>query len=180
MSIRAKGQCTAHTKAGHRCRIITAKVGPMCWIHTKSKLGVQVKPSKIKGAGLGLFATRKIPANTVIDNYRGQVLDQLEAERRHNIAYIFKVNKNKYIDAVKTNSGPARYANDCRSTAFDCNASLAVNPRQENVTLKVKNKPIPAGKEILASYGEGYWKKREAPKVNTARNKRAAKRQKKK
>lgn len=104
MSIREVSQCTGHLPNGNRCKKRTGKVGPMCWMHTKSKLGLQVKRSTIPGAGLGLFATKKLPKGSEVDEYRGKMLNEEQIDNKANTDYVFRINQNKYIDAEKTNS----------------------------------------------------------------------------
>ena len=62
-------RCTGTTKKGQHCKQRTAK-GQYCWNHMSSVLGLRLRTSTVPGAGLGLFASRDLPAQTDI-NYTG-------------------------------------------------------------------------------------------------------------
>ena len=116
MSIRECDRCTATTTSGHRCKLRSCKVGPYCWIHTKSIAGLQVKRSGIPGAGQGLYTTReRKKGDKKVVLYTGERKTKAQIDAMRNTDYVFKVKNNDYIDAARTNSGPARYINHCRT-----------------------------------------------------------------
>ena len=163
MSVPECSRCTAHKPDGSRCRINTCKVGPMCWIHTKSKKHLQVKPSTT-GHGMGLFAVKstKTDNKTIfkkgdkITEYTGDII-QGDVVPNRNTSYMFSVTSKYHIDGRKTNSGPGRYANDCRKTNKACNAKFSANTSKRTGIIKSK-KTIKNGEEILVPYGRDYWK----------------------
>lgn len=118
-----------------------------------------VKESSIPGSGKGLFTLTDIPKGTDIVEYKGRVTDWKNAHHKDgNNAYLFYVNRNVVIDALKKLSALARYANDgkgiTRMKGVYINCEYVT--RKNKVFIRsVKN--IKAGSEILVSYGKEYW-----------------------
>lgn len=54
------GQCTAPTSRGNRCKNRTCRDTKYCWLHLRTLHKIVIKPSYIKGAGLGLFAMKRL------------------------------------------------------------------------------------------------------------------------
>jgi len=179
MGERACAQCIAITKKGTRCKLTTCVIGPKCWIHTLGEDKLKVKKSHIKEAGKGLYAqkgrSKKVDKSivfkkgSIIAEYTGKILTTNQVNRMpvKQRAYILQHKNNRFIDAVKTNSGPARYANDCRASnkaKGECkgnNAKFTKSQHKMNIkaTKNIKNKD-----EIFVSYGSDYWKKKKAVK----------------
>ncbi len=175
MSERSCNTCIAAKKTGGKCTRSTCKYGPKCWQHTQIQDGLAVKPSTVPGAGQGLFAKRTFHNNEKIATYTGERITQRQLDQRYGAGhhtlgeYVIKKygsGKNSvYIDARKTNSGVARYANDCHGSSQDCNAEFksAGKSRGKNggkakrsVIIKA-TKNIRPNTEILTSYGNEYW-----------------------
>lgn len=119
-----------------------------------------VKRSTIPGSGKGLFTKKAIPKGTTIVEYKGKVTDWESANHDDgNNPYIFYVNRNYVIDALKRLSALARYANDGlglqRVKGISNNSTYITSNKR--VFLK-STKDIPAGAEILVDYGRDYWK----------------------
>ncbi len=118
-----------------------------------------IRKSKIPGSGKGLFTKTDIPKGTLIVEYKGKVTDWENANhKKGNNAYLFFVNRNIVIDASTKLSALARYANDGKGIS----RVKGLNNNCEYVTIKKKVyirsiKNIPAGSEILVSYGKEYW-----------------------
>lgn len=143
-----------------QCKRMTCKYGPMCWQHTKKVEGVEVKESGIRGAGLGLFATRVFEAGQYISKYGGEVVNMAELNRRYGknatAPYAMDIpGRGRFVDAIYSNSGNARYANDCFNSTFRCNAEL-VRRADARERLRATTR-INIGDEILVSYGDEYW-----------------------
>lgn len=146
-------RCTALTLDGTRCKRNTCTTGPTCYQHTQ---GLRVKPSHV--AGKGLFATRNFQPNTLIAPYVGEKLKRKTFNRQHrDPQYAIGVG-NWVIDARRSNSGVARYINDCRETRYPCNASFDKAGRSR--VLVHARRRIRTGSEIFAPYGSGYWRGR--------------------
>ncbi len=118
-----------------------------------------IKPSTISGAGLGLFTTVFISAGTRIIQYKGRITtwkDVLNGPEFN--AYVYYVSRNHVIDAMKFKKLLGRYANDATGlskTKGITNNTIYVVDKKKVYMEAVKN--IPAGSEILVSYGKEYW-----------------------
>ena len=119
-----------------------------------------VKKSRLKGAGKGLFTTKPIPKGTRIVEYKGKVTTWEEASSGRSFnGYIYYVNKNHVIDAKKTLTALARYANDARGLSKIeglSNNSKYVQDDDKRVYIE-SFRNIEAGDEIFVSYGKEYW-----------------------
>ena len=177
MSVRGCNRCVAKSKSGQQCTRSTCKYGPKCWQHTQLQDGLEVKKSAIPQAGMGLYAKKPIPKDHTVAPYTGEQLTKQQVDSRYpgNTlgAYTVKVNRSTYVDARKTNSGVARYANACRAPdqrAGHCdgkNAKLArAGPKSAELQA---TRPIPKGHEVYAGYGREYWQ----PKSTKRKRKRA-------
>lgn len=173
MSIRVCDRCTATRKAGGRCTRRTCKVGPLCWQHTRLVSGLSVKPSSIPGAGNGLFAFRDFRPSSTVTRYSGEALTAAQVEARYPgntlAPYVLKVGRDRFVDGRATNSGPARYVNDCRRADRDAGHCPGNNAKLSRTgTVKFASRPIPSGSEIFAPYGRQYWSgtssRRKAPR----------------
>lgn len=111
----------------------------------------------------GLFATKKIPPNTFILFYLGEV----HADEREGSDYdlsLFRTQEGISIgvDAQKMGN-EARFINDYRGVAAKPNASFK-EVRTEAGELRIgiwsATTEIKKGEEILVSYGKGWWKAR--------------------
>lgn len=119
-----------------------------------------VKRSTIPKSGKGLFTKKPIPKGTPIVEYKGKISDWENANHEDgNNPYIFYVNRNHVIDALKRLRALARYANDGlglkRVKGVTNNSSYITKGKR--VFIKA-TKDIPAGSEILVDYGKDYWK----------------------
>lgn len=118
-----------------------------------------VKKSTIPGAGKGLFTKVDIPKDTRIVEYKGRRTTWKEVKDDTSNAYIYTINNNNVIDAGKTLSALARYANDAKGfTRIKGvnNNCVYVNDKGRAYIESVKN--IPAGSEIFVDYTQDYWK----------------------
>src|SRR5690349_159455 len=117
-----------------------------------------VKRSKIPGAGKGLYTKVAIPKDTRIVEYKGRITTWKEMKDAHDNGYIYSVNRNHVIDAQRTLSALARYANDAKGLTRVkgiTNNCTYVNDGLHAYIESVKS--IPAGSEIYVDYGKEYW-----------------------
>ena len=152
-SIKECQRCTATTAKGRPCKNRTCR-GNFCWQHLRKERGLTVKQSSIPNAGLGLFATKSISGNKMIDHYTGESLTKSQVDERYASRrgdYVLCFGK-KCVDGRKTNSNFARFANNSRNTKKKNNARLT-----KAFTLKSTRKINP-GQEVLTAYGRDYWK----------------------
>lgn len=119
-----------------------------------------VKTSKLPNSGKGLFTKKFIPKGTRIVEYKGKISawkDVKDEDGRN--GYIFYVTRNHVIDALRTKSALARYANDARGlskiTGVLNNCDYITDGLKAYIESK---KDIPSGSEIFVDYGKDYWK----------------------
>ena len=159
-SVRECVRCSAITTKGTRCTRRTCIYPGECYQHFQQHNGLKLAPSSIPNSGLGLFTTRAFPENRKIADYTGDIV--LDTDWDLNPSdYGAKYDATHTIDGRSTQSGIARYSNDCRTAdrlAGRCrgnNARLRIT-RQKNVILESKSR-IPANTEVFNSYGKDYW-----------------------
>ena len=132
-----------------------------------------VKSSTIPGAGKGLFTKEAIPKGSRIVEYKGRKTTWKEVKNDDTNFYIYTVNRNHVIDARRTLSALARYANDAKGftrVKGITNNCVYVNDGTRAFIESVKN--IPAGAEIFVDYTKEYW---DVLKENIRAKKKAAK-----
>src|SRR5689334_9259139 len=71
-----------------------------------------VKKSTLPNTGKGLFTKVFIPKDTRIVEYKGRITNWKEMKFAWDNGYIYSINNNHVIDAKRTLSALARYAND--------------------------------------------------------------------
>jgi len=81
------------------------------------------------------------------DTYTGDYAIQLTHESPY-----------KYVDANHTTDAAGRYANNARRRDhFTNNSHLAPDRAHPHQAKVVASRPIPAGREVFARYGDMYW-----------------------
>lgn len=125
--------------------------------------GLEVKPSTISGAGMGLFCTQAFKRNSYITFYDGETITRgqaLERRSRGKDTHIRSVGLmgdciDGYTGAtVRPGCGGASLAND------------GLLPEKNNCRLENSNgiawlranQDISVGEELLCSYGKLYWR----------------------
>src|SRR6185312_3631133 len=113
-----------------------------------------IKKSKIPGAGKGLFTKTFIPKGTRIIEYKGRITTWKNVlEGKIFNGYVYYINRNYVIDAMRRKTALARYANDANGltkSELVNNSKYVVDNKR--VFLQAK-KDIEVGEEILVSYG---------------------------
>jgi len=156
-------QCSATTKSGDRCKLNVCASFPYCWIHLKSKQGLQVKKSEIQGAGKGLFYVGKEPIKPgkKITLYSAKEVSAKPISGD----YVLEVGKNKFIDSKKKSNYPGRYINDPRGTGKRANVRFGHSGKITKVTAPggsretfpiITSKRIKPNTELLLSYGRSF------------------------
>lgn len=120
-----------------------------------------VKKSLLPNAGKGLFTYKPIKKGTKIIEYKGEIIDWKEYEKRverDEDGYLFFINKKHCIDAWNTPQHKARYANDAaglsRVKGLKNNSVYEI---EDNKCFIVATRDIAAGEEIFVSYTKEYW-----------------------
>lgn len=117
-----------------------------------------VKTSTIPGAGKGLFTKVDIPKGTRVVEYKGRRTIWKEVKNDSTNYYIYTINRNHVIDAQRTLSALARYANDAKGLTRIkglTNNCIYINEGTRAFIETTKN--IPAGGELLVNYTKPYW-----------------------
>lgn len=118
--------------------------------------------SQIKNAGNGLYTAIDIFKNEVITLFKGEIIDNIEAQKRvdkNNDGYFINMLDGSIMDSMHT-ACFAKYANDTKGSiesSFKNNAKITLDD-QANICIMATRK-IKAGEEIFCSYGKAYWKK---------------------
>jgi uncharacterized protein len=140
-----------------------------------------VKKSSLPGAGKGLFTDKPIRKGTKVIEYKGEIIDWKEYDRRvarDEDGYLFFINKNYCIDAYPTPQYKARYANDAmgltRVKGLTNNCDYEV---EGNRCFIVAQRDIKKGEEIFVDYTPEYW---DCIRYNIKLKKRKDKEEKKK
>lgn len=124
-----------------------------------------VAPSKIVGAGNGLFALKKLEKNTRITWYEGEFIDRQTALSLSDTSYLRSASYGVIIDGFrepKIGAGAASFAN--HAPACDSNAKLVnlfCKTTHEETPVLLATKEIDEGEEILYNYGRDYWVRQE-------------------
>ena len=113
-----------------------------------------VKKSKIRGAGLGLFANMDFPADAVLGEYWGVRTTTKPADGR----YTWRVDTDDgpvYIDAAQ-NDCPLRFVNGAKTERqherINCKTYTS-----HGALLYVTTRAVKAGEELIVDYGPYYW-----------------------
>jgi hypothetical protein len=159
-TVHERDRCHAQTKAGRRCKCNTIKYARYCWAHARTEQGVKIEDSTIPHAGLGLFATRTLPANIKIqygrpqDIVAGNVINQLYGA--HGLEQYVACNHGGTLCSDSKSTG--RWIDDPRNSNRN-NARINVGTRQghpfANVVL---TKQVTAGRELFVPYGRKFWR----------------------
>lgn len=120
---------------------------------------LQIKKSGIPQSGKGLFTKKAIPKGTRIVEYKGRITTWKEVQKDKNFnGYIYYIKRDHVIDALPYTKALGRYANDARGLkkikGLTNNAEYVEDGNKVFIEAK---KDIPAGGEILVSYGKEYW-----------------------
>jgi len=120
---------------------------------------LSVKKSTLPESGKGLFTKVFIPKGTPIVEYKGTVTTWKDVDHSEGSnGYIYYVKRSYVINAFDHKNELARYANDAKGLTKV--KGIANNAEYKEFGLKVfivALKDIPAGGEILVSYGKEYW-----------------------
>lgn len=149
-------RCEAETKSGAQCKRRTRKQLPFCFEHARSILHVDIRPSTIPGAGLGLFALQEFKNNDLIVPYKGELLTKDQVDERYGAGlakFVLQINKNTYIDSA-CSRGTGSFINTNpgnNNSRFSVYSGRGGYPPGASVRA---TKQIHIGAEIFVDYGE--------------------------
>lgn len=119
------------------------------------KVNTFVQQSTINPKFLGLFASRSLKCDDIIDHYKGEVLRTAQALKLKDKSYLMRLGEQCYIDAKGSPFSLPRYINDCRNSEL-YNVKFVKEP--ENIrALVVAIRDIESGEELFVDYGKWYW-----------------------
>lgn len=126
-------------------------------------MSLEIKKSKIPGAGKGLFTATLIKRGERVIEYTGDVITWKECQERNEKmdgfgAYYFFISEKKCIDAENVLDSLARYAND--AAGFVRLPGVRNNCRYEvirNRAYIIASRNLKPGDEIFVAYGKEYW-----------------------
>jgi len=118
---------------------------------------LEVRPSLISNAGLGLFTKVHIPKHTAFCEYTGTELTLRQVMQLRDKTYLMGgFGINCHIDANHHPDVKARYIND--GIRDDKQNARFVKHKALKKASVVSTRDINPGDEIYASYGELYWR----------------------
>jgi hypothetical protein len=116
---------------------------------------LRAQPSRIAGAGLGLFAAVAIRSGATVCDYTGPRFRTAQAIRVRDKSYLMRLGPQAYVDARPALGCPGRYINDGGCAA---SRNVAFDKRPEAWHARVvATRDIAAGEELLTDYGGWYW-----------------------
>ena len=160
-SVRTSQQCIGHTQSGARCKRRTART-QYCWTHLLKEQHLRIKPSTIPHTGMGLFTTIRRPAGRMVTPYTGRQISR--PQNTYTGDYVVQLNDVprappfEYIDANHTTEAAGRFSNMARRQNHMTNNSKIWPDYQHHQAKIIATRPIPAGGEVLSSYGRSYWR----------------------
>lgn len=114
----------------------------------------EVRPSRLSGAGLGLFVRRLFYEDELLGPYTGELITYLDlaAGRFSGSNYLLGLNETYLIAGEGPKANYTRYINH----SSEPNALLVVSVRWKNAHF-VATRRIEVGEEVFFDYGEAYW-----------------------
>jgi len=126
--------------------------------HPSSKTLV-VKTSTLPNAGNGLFTKVDFKKGDIITEYKGRRRTWAQVEDDVHNGYIYHIDDDNVIDALKNINTFGRYANDAAGLARVSGLRNNAEYFEENNRVFIRaTRNIATGREVLVSYGRLYWK----------------------
>lgn len=123
---------------------------------------VELKKSKIRNAGTGVFAKTTIPTGTLIGPYHGRYMNLKQRNRVTDGTFIWKIHDDLFIDAKRfKKNNPLRYVNGAKTKLqkekINCEVKfLGTDPNHLKVYY-ITTKNILPDEELIISYGNAYF-----------------------
>jgi hypothetical protein len=119
----------------------------------KSTLISDLEEEKESDFGCGLFAAKDFVYGEYIGMFSGQNIAVEDLKQYDSSPWLVQLADNTVIDTESGSTGYVQFVNDARDTTSTNNVTM--NERGYLVVVE----RIPAGCEILFSYGDEYWEK---------------------
>lgn len=124
---------------------------------------IVIKPSLIRGAGLGGFAKRDMPLGTRLGWYRGMILSKNQWLDLINDKYTWEIDdpdnpkKHYYIDAYSVRrNNKLRFINGCKTPGQIMLVNVEAYQKEGRMWYKtIRN--VRKGEEFIVDYGDDYW-----------------------
>ena len=122
---------------------------------------IYLNKSKIKGAGIGLFADADIPKHTRIGIYNGKKINSDTFTNLRDKTYVWQINDNLFVDG-----NPKNYTDNHKILLSFANGAKTRHQRKKiNTFAYIYRKDIyyktltdvKKGEEIIVDYGKYYW-----------------------
>lgn len=123
---------------------------------------LELKKSKIRNAGIGVFAKTVIPSSTLMGPYKGEYLNLKKRNERKDGTYIWKIHDNLYVDAKKfKKNNLLRYVNGAKTniqkSKINCEVKFIGPSINKLKVYYIAIKDILPGEELIISYGNNYF-----------------------
>lgn len=120
-----------------------------------------VRPSRIQGAGMGLFARQDLPRGTRLGWYRGDHISRQGWIESKDDSYMWMLldddDDEYYVDGkFQIRNNKLRYVNGCRSPGQRASVNVDAYQKDDRIWYKTKRK-VHEGEELIVCYGGDYW-----------------------
>mmetsp|Transcript_119054 Transcript_119054/g.333531 ORF Transcript_119054/g.333531 Transcript_119054/m.333531 type:complete len:227 (+) Transcript_119054:92-772(+) len=125
---------------------------------------LSVRKSKVKGAGMGLFAAKALKGGyTLPADYRGKRLTKAQVRRLKDGSYLFFLKENSRPESChgidgrsQTADNPLRFVNGAMTEQQRRQINVRATQRGDKIFFVTKRR-VAAGEEFLIDYGPQYW-----------------------
>jgi SET domain-containing protein len=127
-----------------------------------SSFDLYIEKSTIRDAGLGVFTRDFILENTILDEYKGQIVESFEINHSDYYYEIIEPDKEKGIlgygiDALKYPRNYMAMINDAGFEKVIQNNCEFQTDEKDKKAFVVTTRDVEPGEELFVCYGEGYW-----------------------
>jgi len=131
--------------------------------YNSSDFELYIDDSQIKGAGLGVFTEDDIPQDTIIDEYRGELIESFEQVDNDYYYQLIEPNKETGqnglgVDALKLPRCYMAMINDATLDKKYENNCMFEDDIENKKVYVITTRDIKAGEELFVSYGDSYWR----------------------
>lgn len=117
---------------------------------------LEVKPSQIPNAGMGLYTLETIPPESIIGYYHGVTTRDTKLLS----PYSFEISPRYFVDALQHPRCFIAMVNDAHNSPHEYNCEFRMESHRKIKQRKIvlySIKEIPPNTELFANYGSDYW-----------------------